>query len=284
MDGAGWPLTVLQAVEGDPPRPRVRRDHDVRAPDAGQGPRPRPGGRRPAVGGLAVAAAAGGHRGGAGFSMRGALNHAALMSYAAQAGGAPIAAAAARVGGRPRLRAARVRPHRRRAVQPSSTADAGHRPGPRGAFRAVRELHTDRLAHRALTAEELVRDDRGRVWLTGIDNGVVAATDVQERDRRRRAAVHARAARRRRNGRWPPGAQVLGAAAADARAAGACSRSRCRRTRGGRCGAQEAARRAARRPDASCSRAATSSSSSTCAGSRPAPSSRWSWARSPRTC
>jgi uncharacterized membrane protein YbhN (UPF0104 family) len=115
-----------------------------------------------------------------GFSMRSALEHAALLSYAAQAGGTPT----------PRLELVS-------AVGPDSALLAYEHVegvtlaevGPdeitdidlQNAFRTVRELHNDNLAHRSLSAEQLLRDPHGKVWLAGIDHGVIAASDTQMR-------------------------------------------------------------------------------------------------------
>lgn len=180
LDGAGWPLAVLRASKetrrGRAYLATTTTGHVLRVKVLD---RDREGAGLLSAGWrllrLREDTAAG-----PGFSMRGALNHAALMSYAAQAGGAPS----------PQLRLVS-------AVGPDSALLAyDHIEGARfadlgpdevtdrdlvSAFQAVRELHSDRLAHRALTATELIRGTDGRVWLTGIDNGVVAATDVQER-------------------------------------------------------------------------------------------------------
>jgi uncharacterized membrane protein YbhN (UPF0104 family) len=179
MASAGWPLTTLQAVN------ETRRGRAYRATTtSGHRLRVKVLDRDREGAGLLSAAWRSlrlrEDTGGAGFSMRSRLNHAALMSYAAQAGGAAV----------PRLRLVS-------AVGPDSAllaydhimgttfaeldADSITDRDLANAFRAVRELHTDRLAHRALTDEELIRDEEGRVWLAGIEQGVVAATDVQER-------------------------------------------------------------------------------------------------------
>lgn len=117
---------------------------------------------------------------GPGFSMRGALNHSALMAYAAQAGhvSSPRLRLASAVGPDSALLAYDHVDGRSFAeLGPDGVTDADLE----AAFRTVRELHTDRIAHRSLTPSELIRDREGTVWLTGLDYGVVAATDVQER-------------------------------------------------------------------------------------------------------
>ena len=180
MEGAGWPLTVLQAAK------ETRRGRSYVATTAsGHRMRVKVLDRDREGAGLLSAAWRSlrlrqDSSGSAGFSMRGALNHAALMSYAAQAGGAPTPTLrlVSAVGPDSALLAYdHIAGSPFSEIPPSQVTDRDLE----NVFRAVRELHTDRLAHRALTAEELVRDDRGRAWLTGIDNGVVAATDVQER-------------------------------------------------------------------------------------------------------
>jgi len=114
------------------------------------------------------------------FSMRAQIEHAALMSYAATAAG----------GRTPRLRAAVE-------VGPDSTllaydhiegrtfAELG--PGTVGdaeldaVFSAVRTLHDERIVHRALTPEQLIKGSDGEIWLAGVQHGAIAASDVQER-------------------------------------------------------------------------------------------------------
>jgi glycosyltransferase 2 family protein len=114
------------------------------------------------------------------FSMRAQIEHAALMSYAALAAGGRV----------PRLRAAVE-------VGPDSTllaydhiegrtfAELG--PGAVGdrdldaVYTAVRTLHDERIVHRALTPEQLIRGTDGQIWLAGVQHGAIAASDVQER-------------------------------------------------------------------------------------------------------
>jgi uncharacterized membrane protein YbhN (UPF0104 family) len=114
------------------------------------------------------------------FSMRSQMEHAALVSFAANA-------ARARV---PRLRAAIE-------AGPDSTLLAyDHIDGatfdtlpPQGVtdadldniFRAVQGLHDSHIVHRGLTAAQFIRDDQNRTWLTGVQHGAIAASDLQER-------------------------------------------------------------------------------------------------------
>lgn len=114
------------------------------------------------------------------FSMRAQLEHAALMSYAASAAGGRV----------PRLRAVVE-------VGPDSTLLAYDEvPGrtfgelDEGTvsdtdldeiFRAVRTLHDERIVHRALSPEQLIKADDGGIWLAGVQHGTIAASDVQER-------------------------------------------------------------------------------------------------------
>lgn len=114
------------------------------------------------------------------FSMRAQIEHAALMSYAAESAGGRV----------PRLRAAVE-------VGPDSTLLAYERiPGrtfdelERGEvtdtdldalFRAVKTLHDEQVVHRALAHEQIIKADDGTVWLAGMSHGAIAASDVQER-------------------------------------------------------------------------------------------------------
>lgn len=112
------------------------------------------------------------------FNMRRALEHAALVSYAGQAAGAP----------EPRLLLASE-------VGPDSCVLAyQHLEGTRfsdlevvsdddlkGAWRAMRTLHEHQISHRSLNAEHLLRAPDGSVWLIGHDTGGVAASDVSLR-------------------------------------------------------------------------------------------------------
>lgn len=112
------------------------------------------------------------------FNMRRALEHAALVSYAGQAAGAP----------EPRLLLASE-------VGPDSCVLAyQHIEGTRfselpeitdsdlaGAWRAVRTLHEHQISHRSLTAEHFLRATDGCVWLIGHDTGGVASSDVSLR-------------------------------------------------------------------------------------------------------
>lgn len=116
----------------------------------------------------------------AGFSMHGALDHSALLTYAGQAAGVLT----------PRLRlVASVGPDAAVLVYESvaghtladlgpdriSDADLDH------VFEAVKALHAGRVVHRTLTADQLLRTADGRIWLTGIEQGAIAASDVQRR-------------------------------------------------------------------------------------------------------
>ena len=112
------------------------------------------------------------------FNMRRALEHAALVSYAGQAAGAP----------EPRLLLASE-------VGPDSCVLAyQHLDGDRfsdltqvadsdltGAWRAIRALHEHQISHRSINSEHLLRSTDGSVWLIGHDTGGVAASDVSMR-------------------------------------------------------------------------------------------------------
>ena len=49
------------------------------------------------------------------------------------------------------------------------------------AWRALRELHDRGITHRSLTAEHLLRDEQGKIWLLHTDDGAIAASDVAMR-------------------------------------------------------------------------------------------------------
>ncbi len=115
-----------------------------------------------------------------GFSMRAQIEHAALMSYAASAAGGAV----------PRLRVAseigpdstllaydQISGRTFDELEPGSLTDSDldH------VFRAVRTLHDERIAHRALSSEQLIKADDGSIWLAGVQHGTIAASDVQER-------------------------------------------------------------------------------------------------------
>ncbi len=114
----------------------------------------------------------------ASVSMRPALDHAALLAYAAQAAGAPT----------PRLlMSAEIGPDScllaYQLVEGTSFAlcdDLGDI-DLEGAWRAVRTLHEHSISHRALSAENMLRASDGSVWLTGSTTGQVAASDVAMR-------------------------------------------------------------------------------------------------------
>ncbi len=112
------------------------------------------------------------------FDMRRTLDHAALVSYAAQAAGAPT----------PRLLlAAEVGPdsvllaHEQIAGTRFSELDEVTDDDLLGAWRALRALRDAQLTHRSLSADHLLRADDGSVWLIGGETGSVAAGDVAQR-------------------------------------------------------------------------------------------------------
>lgn len=109
------------------------------------------------------------------FNMRRSLEHGALMSYAAQAAGAPL----------PRLHlATEIGPdssllahdyiHGTLFSELDDLSDADLE----SSWRAVRTLQEHQIVHRRLTAEHLLRADDGTVWLVGNDSGLIAAGDV----------------------------------------------------------------------------------------------------------
>jgi len=112
-----------------------------------------------------------------GLSMRGTLERAALMTYAAEAADAPT----------PHLRAVCE-------VGPDAALLAyAHIEGQtfdlievtdddlRGAWRALTTLHGRRICHRSLSADHLLREPDGGVWILDMGSGIVAMSDLQER-------------------------------------------------------------------------------------------------------
>jgi len=109
------------------------------------------------------------------FNLRKAVEHAALVAYAAQAAGAPV----------PRLLLATE-------VGPDSVALVYQQiPGTPfneltditdteldSAWRAIRTLHEHQMSHRALSSRHLLRGPENSTWLLGTDQGSIAASDV----------------------------------------------------------------------------------------------------------
>jgi glycosyltransferase 2 family protein len=113
------------------------------------------------------------------FNMRRAVDHSALMAYAAQAAGAPLPRLqmASEVGPDSAMLAYEHIPGRTFSEIGDALTDADLE----GAWRAMRTLHEHQVAHRALTADHLLRDAQGHVWLLGEGTGAVAASDVSQR-------------------------------------------------------------------------------------------------------
>lgn len=112
------------------------------------------------------------------FNMRQAVDHAALVAYAAQIAGAP----------EPRLLlASEVGPDSCllayehidgvRFSELEEVADADLQQ----AWRAIRTLHENQVSHRSLTGRHLVRAHDGTVWLIGGETGSIAAGDIAQR-------------------------------------------------------------------------------------------------------
>jgi uncharacterized membrane protein YbhN (UPF0104 family) len=112
------------------------------------------------------------------FDMRRALDHAALVAYAAQAAGAPEPRLllATEVGPDSVLLAYEFVPGTRFAhLEDVTDQDLLQ------AWRAMRTLHANQMTHRSLSAEHLLRADDGSVWLIGGETGSIAAGDVAQR-------------------------------------------------------------------------------------------------------
>ena len=116
----------------------------------------------------------------AGFSMRAQIDHSALMSYAAHSAGAPVPELllASDVGPDASLLAFEE-------IHGTSFAEA--EPGTISdndlvsVARAVRILHGDHIAHRSLSPDHMFKDADGKIWLTGMQYGQIAAGDVENR-------------------------------------------------------------------------------------------------------
>jgi uncharacterized membrane protein YbhN (UPF0104 family) len=115
-----------------------------------------------------------------GFSLRAQLEPAALMTYAGTAAGAPV----------PALRlASEVGPDSTLLVYDQIPGTTWAEVGPGvltdadldAAFGAVHLLHRDRIAHRALSAEQIIRPREGVVWVAGLQHGTIASSDLAER-------------------------------------------------------------------------------------------------------
>jgi len=114
--------------------------------------------------------------GGSGTSMRRRLERIALNSWAISTAGIPTQhlIAVAEVGPDAAVLAFQHVPGR--------TFDSiGHTLGDAelaGAWEIVRDLQSARIAHRALTAENFLQANDGRVYIQGLEDGTVAASDV----------------------------------------------------------------------------------------------------------
>ena len=111
------------------------------------------------------------------FNMRRSLDHSALMSYAAESAHVPVPRLllASEVGPDSSLLAYEyVVGTRFLDLDPADITDADLE----GAWRAMRTLHEHRVSHRALTADNLLRDREDRIWLLGESSGQVAASDT----------------------------------------------------------------------------------------------------------
>jgi len=113
------------------------------------------------------------------FNMRRAVDHSALMAYAAQVAGVaePRLLLAAEIGPDSALLAyEEILGTTFEEVADLTDADL------ESAWRAVRTLHDANLSHRNLAARNLIRAmDDGSVWLVGSQGGSVAASDVAMR-------------------------------------------------------------------------------------------------------
>jgi uncharacterized protein (TIRG00374 family) len=114
------------------------------------------------------------------FNMRRELDHAALMAYAAQAANAPVPRLllTSEVGADSALLAYDYTIATRFSdLSPEQISDDDLEQ----AWRAMRTLHDNEIAHRSLTSENILLDREGKVWLVGEASGTVAAGDVAQR-------------------------------------------------------------------------------------------------------
>ena len=109
------------------------------------------------------------------FNMRDYVEHAALVSYAGEAAGAPMPRLllATEIGPDSSLLAFEYIEGRLFSeIEDLSDADLV------AAWRAVRTLQEHQIAHRQLSARHLLRAADGSVWIVGNDGGTIAAGDV----------------------------------------------------------------------------------------------------------
>ena len=114
------------------------------------------------------------------FNMRRSLDHAALMAYACQSAGVPVPQleVASEVGADSSLLAYRKVDGRRLVEMTDEDLTDDDLVA---MWRAVRTLHDHQMAHRALTADNIMIDVHRRVWLLGESRGTIAASDVTQR-------------------------------------------------------------------------------------------------------
>jgi len=114
------------------------------------------------------------------FNMRRSLDHAALMAYACESAdvAVPRLVLASEVGADSTLLAYRYVVGRRFS---ELTGDDLTDDDLVGAWRVVRDMHAHQMAHRALTADNLLIDGSRNVWALGESRGTVAASDLAMR-------------------------------------------------------------------------------------------------------
>lgn len=114
------------------------------------------------------------------FNMRRALDHAALMSYACESAdvAVPRLVLASEAGSDSTLLAYHYIIGQRFS---ELTGDDLTDEDLVGAWRIVRDMHEAQMAHRALTAENLMLDGHRKVWALGESRGTVAASDLAMR-------------------------------------------------------------------------------------------------------
>lgn len=114
--------------------------------------------------------------GGSGTSMRRRLERIALNSWAMSSAGirTPHLLSAAEVGPDAAVLAFDHLPGRRFSEIDHKLADAELA----GAWEIVRDLHAAKIAHRALTAESFVLGADGQIYLSNLEDGAIAASDV----------------------------------------------------------------------------------------------------------
>lgn len=115
------------------------------------------------------------------FNMRRAVDHAALIAYAAENAGAPIPRLLLTTEVGPDSCALVYQRVPGQTLERIAATDGISNDDLDSAWRALRTLHEHQMSHRALSARHLLRADSGGVWLLGMEQGAIAVSDVAQR-------------------------------------------------------------------------------------------------------